>query len=61
MAMYEPPRLAQAGRFSDVTRGRWGWGHDYFHRRFGWGGPGYGGVVGGGPGDGGFVAGGFIV
>ena len=58
MAMYEPPRLTAAGRFSEVTRGRWGWGHDYFYRRFGRGG--WGGWGGGYGGGGGFVAGGVV-
>ncbi|CAO5188973.1 conserved hypothetical protein [Frankia sp. AiPs1] len=65
-ATYERPQLSTAGSFSDVTRGRWGWGHDYFYRRFGYdygcdGGCGGGGGFGGaGVGGGGFVAGGFF-
>ncbi|WP_163548033.1 lasso RiPP family leader peptide-containing protein [Candidatus Frankia nodulisporulans] len=64
---YEHPRLSTAGRFTEVTRGRWGWGHDYFYRRFGYsygcgggcdGGGGFGGAGFGG--GGGFVAGGFF-
>ncbi|CAO5241761.1 lasso RiPP family leader peptide-containing protein [Frankia sp. AgKG'84/4] len=63
-AAYETPCLTPAGRFTDVTRGRWGWGHDYFYRRFGynsgWGGGGGFGGGGWGGGGGGFVAGGFF-
>jgi hypothetical protein len=69
-ATYEPPSLAPAGRFADVTRGRWGWGHGYFYRRFRWGhaawgdgwdgGCGCGGRWGGGFGGGGFVVGRFF-
>ncbi|WP_462186040.1 MULTISPECIES: lasso RiPP family leader peptide-containing protein [unclassified Frankia] len=33
-ATYLPPRLEDAGSFAAVTNGRWGWGCDYFWRRF---------------------------